>query len=372
MGFDPDPRVDLARGLTMREICDRLPLDHMRREGRELVGACPKCGGWEKRDANRFAISVDRGVWHCRKCPAGGDGIALVQHVLGCDFPGALDHLAGKRVEISPAELERRRRAAEESRRRQEAEAERYRRRAIADAVTIWRSSVPAEGSPVIAYLARRGLRLPVPPKALRFKPDHPYVRKLGGRRVTLHRGPCMISAVQGPDDRLRAVHQTWIDLDRESGKAEIRDPDGKAYPAKMVRGSKKGGAIRLGGGGAPVMVMGEGIETTLSARILAPYEGASYWAGVDLGNMAGTMTPGGGRGPSGEPDLSDGRAFVPPAWVRRLVLIQDGDSDPDATRAALLSGIRRAQHHIPGLKGEIVHPGAGRDLNDALRESNQ
>jgi len=366
MGFDPDPRVDLARAMPMREIVDRLPLERLRREGRELVGPCPQCGG-----RDRFAINIDRGVFNCRSCEAKGDGLALAQHVLGCDFPGALDHLAGRSVQIDPEEVRRRRAAAERARQKAEAEAEAYRRRAIADAVTIWRHARPAEGSHVIDYLRRRGIRLPAPPAALRFKPDHPCVRKIGGRLVTLHRGPCMIAAVQGPDDRLAAVHQTWIDLDRPDGKAEIRDPEtGEVYPAKMVRGSKKGGAIRLGGGGSDILVMGEGIETTLSARVLQPIGPAVYWAGVDLGNMGGAMLRVEGRRHSGEPDLDDARAFVPPAWVRRLVFIQDGDSDPEATRARLLAGIRRAQANRPGLEGAIVHPGAGKDLNDILRES--
>lgn len=366
MGFDPDPRLDLVRAMSMREIVDRLPLENLRREGRELVGPCPVCGG-----RDRFAINIDRGVFNCRVCPeARGDGIELCKHVLGCDFAGVLDHLAGERQEIAPAELQRRRAAAERARQKQEAEAARYRKRAIADAVTIWRDARPAEGSLVVDYLARRGIRLPAPPRSLRFKPAHPYVRKIDGQLVTLHRGPCMIAAVQGADDRLAAVHQTWIDLDRPAGKAEIRDAAGKEYPAKMVRGSKKGGAIRLGGDASGVLVMGEGIETTLSARIFGAIEGGHYWAGVDLGNMAGQMMPGEGRRPSGLPDLTDARAFVPPPWVRRLIFIQDGDSDPEVTRAKLLSGIRRAQSQIPGLVGAIVHLGAGKDLNDILRES--
>ncbi|MEM9522872.1 MAG: hypothetical protein AAF982_02580 [Pseudomonadota bacterium] len=180
-----------------------------------------------------------------------------------------------------------------------------------------------------------------------------------------------MIAAIQGPNDRLAAVHQTWIDLSSKSGKAEIVDPtSGEVFPAKMVRGSKKGGAIRLGGDRSEgVLVMGEGIETTLSARVLSPRGPAEYWAGVDLENFAGQMVRRPGVKHSGEPDLSDARAFVPPAWVRHLVLLQDGDSAPSMTRAKLKSCILRAQSVIPGLSAEIIHPGEGKDFNDLLRE---
>ncbi|TCP43950.1 DUF7146 domain-containing protein [Rhodovulum marinum] len=358
-----DPRIEIAKAMPMREVIERLPLEGLRRDGRELVGPCPRCGG-----RDRFGINLDRGLFLCRVCGAKGDGLDLAQHVLGCDFKGALDHLAGAAIEVDPAELARRKARARAERARQEAEAARYREAAIRDAATIWSSARSPAASPVVEYLAARAIRLRELPKSLRFKPDHPYVRKIGGRLVTLHRGPCMIAAIQGPDGRLAAVHQTWIDLSKPSAKAEIVDPEtGEAFPAKMVRGSKKAGAIRLGGDpSAGVLVMGEGIETTLSARVIAPLGPAVYWAAVDLGNISGRMLP---PRNSGQPDPADDRAFVPPPWVRRLVLIQDGDSDPEATRAKLLSGLRRAQSAIPGLAGEIVHPGAGRDLNDLLRE---
>jgi hypothetical protein len=135
-----------------------------------------------------------------------------------------------------------------------------------------------------------------------------------------------------------------------------------------MVRGSKKGGAIRLHTPlDSDTLIMGEGIETTLTALAASPVEGAAYWAGVDLGNMSGRMRKVQGSRHSGVPDMADADAFVPPPWVRRLIFIQDGDSDPKATRAKLESGLRRAMARVVGLKGQIVHAGAGVDLNDVL-----
>jgi hypothetical protein len=370
MTFSPDPRVDLARLVPMSEAVHRLGLADMRRDGRELVGPCPVCGG-----KDRFQVNVTSGVFFCRQCPdARGDALALVAHVMGCDFLGAVSYLVGERaVEVTPAEIERRRRLADVARKKAEGIADDFRARAIKDAVQIWTSATPALASLVEEYLARRGIPRAVIarglPSSLRFKADHPYVRRIGGDLVTLHRGPCMVAAIQGRDGRLSAVHQTWLDLSAEKGRATIKH-GAVDFPSKLMRGSKKGGAIRLSrsaknGHCAPrALVMGEGIETTFSALACDVIPGAAYWAGADLGNMSGVME----KGARGVPDLSDLAAFVPPPWVSRLVFIQDGDSAPAPTRARLEAGLRRARHFLPDLITQIVHPGAGVDLNDVLR----
>jgi len=176
-----------------------------------------------------------------------------------------------------------------------------------------------------------------------------------------------MVAGIQAPNGALVAVHQTWVDPEPPHGKAEIAH-EGTAMPAKLVRGSKKGAAIRLvTPRGAQVLIMGEGIETTLTALAAQPVPDAAYWAGIDLGNMAGLMQRIPGKRHSGLPDMSDRRAFFPPPWVRRLVFIQDGDSDPKATRAKLECGLKRAMALVPGLSGQIVHAGEGVDLNDVL-----
>ncbi|WP_245999238.1 hypothetical protein [Paracoccus methylarcula] len=55
---------------------------------------------------------------------------------------------------------------------------------------------------------------------------------------------------------------------------------------------------------------------------------------------------------------------------MRRLVFVQDGDSDRRLTRAKLEAGLRRAMLLRPGLSGAIAYPGDGRDLNDILMGS--
>jgi phage/plasmid primase-like uncharacterized protein len=56
----------------------------------EFVGPCPICGG-----RDRFAINTKKRNWYCRGCEKGGDVIALVQHITGCNFVGAIEVLTG-------------------------------------------------------------------------------------------------------------------------------------------------------------------------------------------------------------------------------------------------------------------------------------
>ncbi|KEJ93973.1 hypothetical protein SAMN05444149_10890 [Pseudosulfitobacter pseudonitzschiae] len=360
-----DPRIESAKARTMREVLDRLAIPDLTALGDERVGPCPRagCGG-----TDRFSANVKKGVWRCRICdPKGGDALALVQLALGTDFMGAVEWLEGAQgVEIDPAEVERRQIEKQKADAKAEADAARYRAFAKDQAAVIWRSALPFAGSPAAAYLAARNVDLaglPYSFACFRYLPAHPYVKKIGRARRELHRGPALISAIQGRDGRFSAVHQTWFNPDAPGQKATIIDREtGEAHPAKMVLGSKKGGAIRLTGTAcARVLVMGEGIETTGTALVADAVLGASYWAGVDLGNMSGKQT---GRN-SGVPDLSDVRAFLPPASVERLIYIQDGDSEEKMTRAKLTAGLRRAMNANPYLRSHIVRAGDGVDLND-------
>jgi hypothetical protein len=225
----------------------------------------------------------------------------------------------------------------------------------------------------VRGYLRCRGLpdaAFPVLPVCFRFHAALPYMVHADAGWREVHRGPALLAAMQGPDGRFLGCHRTWIDLARPKGKPALVHPEtGRPLPGKKMLGAKKGGAIRLRGPGAGcgTLVMGEGIETTATALAADVFAGAAYWAGVDLGNMAGQMRRVIGVRTSGLPDMADTEAFVPPPWVTRLVFIQDGDSDPAATAAKLRSGLIRAQLLRPGLVAQIVHAGAGVDLNDVL-----
>lgn len=376
MSAADDIRLQQAHAIPIAEVADRLGIAGLQRAGGELVGPCPRCGG-----KDRFGLNLTSGVFQCRKdCGANsrGDQVSLVRFVLDLGFPQALEWLVGPREELTPAQRREIEQRAERNRRHRAVAEAHQRQQAIIAARGIWSRSVPAEGTPVRDYLTLRAITpqlLPVMPGSLRYMADCPYTvpdEDQRGKWRVIHRGPAMIAAVQAPDRRLTAVHRTWLDLDQPSGKAVLTDPLGRRndLPAKKVLGSKKGGAIRLRSpSDAATMIMGEGIETTLSGLAgESVHPGAAFWAGVDLGNMAGRRKLGPGLKYAGLPDLDDAEAFVPPPQIERLIFVQDGDSDPRLTRAMLESGLRRAMALRPGLQGSIVFPGEGRDLNDVLR----
>lgn len=367
MSFQEDPRLMEAKVYPLDRLVDRLCIEGLVRTSGELIGPCPKCGG-----RDRFGINISSRAFNCRQCELkGGDQIALVMQLLGKPFRDALTWIVGELPpDLDPKEAARRRALAKKTAEREERDRNTYRRQAIKDAQSMWARSRPGQIGIVGTYLKARGIEGLAVPDCLRFLLDHPCVKKFGREYVTLHRGPCMIAGIFNRAGALTAVHQTWVDNSPPHGKAKICH-DGKKVSSKLVRGSKKGGVIPLvTPQGADTLVMGEGIETTLSAYVARPagFERAAYWAGVDLGNMAGRMEKSGKRGVlSGVPDLSDEVAFVPPEWVKRLVFIMDGDSDPVKTRAQLESGLFRAMHYRPGILAQIVQAGEGHDLNDIL-----
>lgn len=363
-----DIRLQEAKKRPISEVVDLLQIANLKKSGREMTGPCPKCGG-----NDRFSVNILKNMFNCRICGGAGDQVRLVEFVRGIGFREALDWLLGPAQCLTPAELAEREKQAQVYAEQRERENSAFRAKAIAEARRIWEAGQAPEGTPVRDYLVRRGIAahlFPFPP-CIRFHPALPYmVDAGGGNYVEVHRGPAMLAAIQGPDNKFCGVHRTWIDLAQPKGKLVLPDPQeaGATLPAKKVHGSKKGGAIRLrarphDGAG---MVVAEGIETTLSA-LVADRSGAAFWCGVDLGNMAGQRMLGRGQRFAGIPDMSDTEAFVPPDWVSDLVFVQDGDSEPRLTRAKLLSGCRRAMALRRGLRARIVKVPVGFDLNDIL-----
>lgn len=389
-------RVDLTAWAVKREPA-------IRRNGRDLVGPCPGCGG-----EDRFSISIQKNVWFCRKFDGGrgGDVIALACHVENVDFIGACEVLTGApppgraSTDTPEARAEREARAsarhaaaATESAARAKQEAD-FREAERGRAWKIWcRAKRSLVGTPVEAYLALRGLALPADAR-LRYAAKHPlYVhqKQPDGRfkPIVLHEGPAMIAGITGADHRFAGVHATWIDLSQPDGKALVADPKtGEFQPAKKVRGSVHGARIELVPHEAPVrLFLGEGNETCLSAfqalvRVGSPLVvDAALWAGVSLPNMAGRAldrvrhpflvdTDSLGRErvrqvPGTIPDPRDVIIPIPPS-VHELVWLGDGDSDRFTTECALQRAANR--HHRDGLAQAIAWAEPGQDFNTMLR----
>jgi len=82
--------VEKARVVRLEDESARRDIK-LCRQGNELVGPCPQCGG-----DDRFAINTSKQVFNCRGCGSKGDVIALVQFLDGVDFTRAVAKLTGE------------------------------------------------------------------------------------------------------------------------------------------------------------------------------------------------------------------------------------------------------------------------------------
>jgi hypothetical protein len=344
---------------------------------------CPCCGG-----RDRFSLDKGKNVFLCRASSAGGDPIALVQHVHQCSFAEAIEHLTGEKP------LATGKRAPAQS----EDEKNEFRMKARRRAWRIWGNGAPIEpergGHFVRDYWQVRGIPFPSwRIKAIREISALPYWHWSKKREefIVVHTGPAKLGAITGPDGHFIGVHRTWMDLSRPNGKALIVDPEsGDMLDAKKVEGSQKGGKIVLrDGADCHCLVLGEGIETVLSWGEM--HSGwperaavAALWCGLNIGNIAGKaaemiphpsllMTDKIGRKRrqkvgGHEPDLSDTDCLqIPPDDFERLILLGDSDSDRFTTQAAMLRA--RNRFELTGHDAVIDWAPDGQDFNDVLRD---
>jgi hypothetical protein len=235
----PETVIDRARAVPIESEVEARGI-RLQGRGPERTGPCPKCGG-----KDRFSINVQKQVWNCRHCGGGGDIIALVRHLDGLDFRGAVELLAG----ITPSERRLQTVDAPPPKRDPKAD-EIVRRNAV---LGIWNRAVDPRGTPVERYLNGRGLDLPDEAafEAIRFHP-----RCIDDR-------PGMICLVRNiVTNEPQGIHRTALTLD---GHAVQRQ--GKTYRKSL--GSLADGAIKLDPDEAVEMglCIGEGVETCLAGR---------------------------------------------------------------------------------------------------------
>jgi len=270
-------------------IASRLGL---RRIGREWRGACPACG---YKLGLTLSERAGRALWWCASCR---DQQAVTAAILGDAAPVA------PRESAPPPD------AADKT----------------AAALRLWDAAMPAEGSPVVPYLAGRGLGLPASPP-LRFLPQakHP-----SGRRL-----PCMVALLHDAEGRAVAVHRTFLHVGADAvTKATIE-------PVRMTLGAVRGAAVRLWPV-APRVVVAEGIETAIAAATLLRLPS---WAAVSAGNL--------------------GEALALPPAVREVIVAADNDAPG---REAARQAARRWK--AEGRAVRVATPERdGADFNDVLRE---
>ena len=243
------------------------------------------------------------------------DGRVLVRCHAGCDQRAVIAALKERGLWDACA----RRRSLRPPLAQRHTDKQESRRRDLA--LNIWRSALPAAGTPVEAYLAVRGLTPPLP-YSLRF---HRGLRHPSGGRW-----PCMVALVtQGDVGSPLAIHRTF--LARDGGRKAPVDP------ARMMLGPCRGGAVRLGVPDQLLMV-GEGIETCLAAMQAT---GHPAWAALSTAGL---------------------RALDLPETVYEVIVLADGDEQGEAAaKDCALRWMRR------GRRVRIARPTRGLDFNDIL-----
>lgn len=203
-------------------------------------------------------------------------------------------------------------------------------------ALQLWAQSQPPIGSPVMPYLASRGLHLPalvLLADAIRFHPHCPF--KLdNGKTIRLPAMVALMSDVR--TNEARAIHRTAL-LPDGSGKARM--PDGSS-PKRML-GPAKGAAVKLIADEDVTLglALAEGIETALTPICVG-------WSPVWACGSAGAIS-----------------AFPILPGIEHLTIFADADESGRGLQDARACAQR---WQLPGFSCDIVlPPDDGTDWND-------
>ena len=188
--------------------------------------------------------------------------------------------------------------------------------------------SKPISGTLAGTYLRRRGITTLHGTGSLRF---HPRCYYRPDEHEVTQTWPALIAAVTDLNGQITGVHRTWLAPDG-SDKAPIDTP-------RKAMGDLLGHAVRFGVPGE-VMAAGEGIESVLSVREVAP--GMAMAAALSAAHLAAIL-------------------FAEP--LRRLYIVRDNDPAGDGARDSL---VERAD--AAGIEAIVLSPTLG-DFNEDLRE---
>lgn len=281
-------------------------LVHLRKSGAEWLGCCP----FHADRSPSFTIYDGGQRFHCFGCGASGDVLDFVQRAYAVTLPQALRLLGAG--DLPRASLPVVVASLDGQPRRDHGRA----------ALSIWRRSVPAAGTPGEAYLRHRGICPPYPP-AVRF---------LALPCGDLGRVPSLVLGVRDLAGQVTGIQRIFLSPDGR-GKADVPAP-------KRSLGLVKGGAIRLGDlDGSGTVTVCEGPEDGLSLRHML---GGPVW-------------------------VAAGTTFLPamqfPPGVHSIVI--GADNDPAGQAAAHKAAQAFTER---GLAVRIIRPLAwAKDFNDEL-----
>ena len=201
----------------------------------------------------------------------------------------------------------------------------------IALARKIWAASQPVAGTPAEAYLRARKITAELHDAPLRF---HPALIYRESRNSPPRKLPALVAAVTDNRGENRGIHRTFLDPDRND-KANVVSP-------RRSLGAILGNGVRFGVVDE-FAIIGEGIETLLSLKSVAPH--LPMVAALSAAHLA---------------------AWRPPSTLRRLVIAADND-EPGRNAA------RRLSERMSELRVEVntIEP-LDADFNSELRKTSR
>jgi len=339
-------------------------IDDPRGDGRECFGICLRADGlaWKKFNGTEKGRALEL-IAYChgwydleRRGAEPAANLAMQRLGLG---------------NISAEQLEKDRALAAAKRASAMRDGEQRRERSAAAAFAIFANAVPVLGRIAETYLREaRGVDLrenpfigprggSIAPGSLRFAGWHRYiVRDKQNRAVGETFFPALVACCTDQQGQIRALHQTWLEIDG-SDKAQIAPaPDGTAQPPRKVLGEFSGLVIPLWRGDGhfsvreacahgllQTLILTEGVEDGLSAVLAAPQH--RVWAMISLSNMANV-------------------ARRLPECIDSVIVHRQNDWDKSSAVAAFDAGMT-ALRNTGRMVAEVAAI-SGKDLNDTLR----
>lgn len=334
------------------------------RAGRRLRGPCPLCGASAGKKADgAFWVDDEAGKFGCFACDAHGDVIEFARATRGGSPREAAEWLAG--ATFTPVA-----RAMPAQRSAQTMTASDL-------ALRLW-GETAADVSPVRRYLAGRGIS--IFPRGMRFNP----MAWWGREAEVANFMPAMVAQVVTAKGPTGGVHLTY--LVAPGYHKTRRDPGKRMFGPQNDETASPGGVLLSPMTGDAPLIVGEGIESALSAAQLYG-QPCRVAATLSLQRLqGGWVLDKYGRL---DPDSIAGDPARPPfVWpgVKHVILAVDRDMGPvtvkcrrptggtcqrvlSADERARICGTLAAQawrragtEHV-----EVIAPGAGQDFNDML-----
>jgi putative DNA primase/helicase len=303
----------------------------LKKAGLERIGPCPVCGG-----TDRFGVSLQKNVWNCRNCSEGGGSIQLVMWLDDCDFPTAIRTLLGRGPDGSGnGYIGEHHSFVRPEYQEQQADDDSER---IKYALSWWDAAKSVKGTLAEGYLKfERGIA-DFPPEVdevLRFHPRCIFGKDENDQSVYY---PCLLALFRNVlTEQPTGIHRIAL------------TPQGRKIDRKAL-GIKTGSAIKLWPDAeiASALVVGEGLETVLSAALAVEHNGTLLqpaWALIDAGNL---------------------ESFAVIDGVEHLVILADNDQSKRGEQAAIVCATRYSE---AGADVEILLPNTvGEDFNDIAK----